>query len=195
MHHTEANNDDASKTFETVERKENLTYHHEVRKGSSTIEADKFMNNRCSSNLKESNTSTSVGGEPDIKFSRRIRKFKDLVDSKGTKSQKMPKYEDYSELFPARQKARFYQHFNISQEEIDLKRRKFDSQFINKPFQPQTTKEISPEHNESEVTEDICKVETSQHLNVHEDTFEKGFVGNNGNNAIDESGTLYESVY
>ena len=36
-------------------------------------------------------------------------------------------------MFPSTKiRPRFYQHINLSQEEIDLKRKKFDSQFITK---------------------------------------------------------------
>ena len=103
-------------------------------------------------------------------------------------------FTDGHHILSGQQRPRFYQNIDISQEEIDLKRKKFDSQFIfKKDTYPQTTKELAPDRNESEVTEEICRNDNSQQLNQLEDTLEKGFTGNNEklNIELDESGTLY----
>jgi hypothetical protein len=78
-----------------------------------------------------------------------MRRIRDIIENKAAKSLKDTDQEDVSDLFQP--KPKFCQNINISQEEIDLKRKKFDSQFIYKQSTliPQTTKEILPDRNES----------------------------------------------
>ena len=102
-----------------MEKKSNLTMHHQIRKASNTLETEKnvhFPSNHCPSQLKESNTSTSVGGEPEIKFNRRIKKFRERTEQKVTQSQKHSMFSDGHHLLSGQQKPRFYQNIDISQE-------------------------------------------------------------------------------
>lgn len=104
---------------------------------------------------------------------------------------------DASDCFPSKEsKPKFYQRINLSQEEMDLKRKKFDSQFIAKhsTLIPQGEVRVAPEKNESEVTEDIIKAD-SQTVGGLDDSLERGFRGESRQKEVEESGTLYESVY
>lgn len=51
-----------------------MTQKEEIRKTSSTLERDKFSYHQHL--MKESNTSTSISNEPEIKFPKRIRKIR-----------------------------------------------------------------------------------------------------------------------
>lgn len=107
--HAELSRNKISKTFETLDRRDSTTVHTELRKGASTIEAGRFLHRQCPSQLKESNTSTSIGGEPDIKFSRKMRKIKEITENKATKSMKQPLFDGSCGLFPSsRPKPKFY---------------------------------------------------------------------------------------
>ena len=130
-----------------------------------------------------------------LQVSNKLVKIKMNKVSNNTLDIQAVEYPNEGELQPlhtfANQKKyrpRFCQQIPLSYEEVESKRKKFDSQFMTKANI--LTKDIKT--NESEVTEQIVKQDGSQVVNF-EDTFERGIGNKNeqkNNQSLADSGTL-----
>lgn len=140
---------------------------------SATLNFNSFFQNREKIAKRTANTSNSLRSEShDVRFSKKPHKVMEATDGKAAYVPSF--YAEPSQFIPMTQgkpRPRFYQQIPLSHEEIELKRKKFDSQFMSKKESPLLN---ITKTNESEVTEDIIKCENSQLAAQLEDTFERG---------------------